>query len=249
MRPQAATHATHHPISPLTCPAPAGNASPSPCPSPCPLRQVNVLFFVNGYIFESVRRPASAESQGVNTTELFGGGRMLATDDLVDLFGYDEGDGGVGSTFLFRYSPWHARLLKSAGGGGDEATIASYPGGIPTGYYAGAYVILQALVALSTWIRLLYYFKGILRLGTLVHTMQRIVNDILPLLALVLVLFIAFWSSIWMLLNVELDSQYNTAWSEAWKVTARRGFYQTHGGLAIRGGGLILLAAAAAPLL
>ena len=33
--------------------------------------------------------------------------------------------------------------------------------------------------------------------------------DIYPLLALMLVLFIAFWSSIWMLINVELEAEYN----------------------------------------
>ena len=192
---------------------------------------VNALFFVNGYIFQSLRRPADELSQGINPDDyVSSSGRR--THALPGSLSFDEvgifgGSGGILDThnfdhesvahqFLFQHSPWHARLLRAAGSGTADLAY-SYPGGLPTGYYAGAYVILQALVALSTWIRLLYYFKGILRLGTLVHTMQRIVMDIYPLLALVLVLFIAFWSSIWMLVNVELVSDYNVDWKSPWK--------------------------------
>ena len=42
--------------------------------------------------------------------------------------------------------------------------------------------------------------------------MQRIVVDIYPLLALISVVFIAFWSSIWMLIQVELEQEFSPEW-------------------------------------
>ena len=190
---------------------------------------VNVLFFVNQYVYESVLRPGNplswvnmtedGEIERLNSVEGYPSGRGRALADFLNggLFGPHEAEFGGGfneeyesvdgSFSIFNYSPWHqvmrldhahARMLRGAGGGGSDDPAAYYPGGLPTGLSAGAYVVLQALVALSTWLRLLYYFKGILRLGTLVHTMQRIVVDIYPLLLLIGVLFIAFWSSIWM---------------------------------------------------
>lgn len=177
---------------------------------------VNALFWVNEYIFESVQRVGDEDSR-VNVTEILNpvrrnlGGSLEFFHDSRDS-SYSHGSSNdLEESFLLRHSPWHARMLKGASAS-TASIIASYPGGIPSGYYASAYVILQALVALISWIRLLYYFKGILRLGTLVHSLQRIVMDIYPLLALIFVLFIAFWSSIWMLINVELEAEYNPDW-------------------------------------
>ena len=55
---------------------------------------------------------------------------------------------------------------------------------------------LQALVMLFAFLRLLYYFRANLKFGALVHTVIRVLLDILPMAALLfvftLVLQVAF---------------------------------------------------------
>ena len=170
---------------------------------------VNILFLLHQEVAGSVWQMGVVEAY--NATDFaMAAGRRLAEEHMV---------AGLDMAFSLAafedevpfdgFLPEHVagRILRGSGGSsatGGLTAAAMYPYGVPTGNRAGAYVILQSLVALSTWIRLLYYFKGILRLGTLVHTLQRIFLDIYPLLVLIIVLFIAFWSSMWMLINVEL---------------------------------------------
>ena len=47
---------------------------------------------------------------------------------------------------------------------------------------------MQSIVTLIMWLRLLFYFKGVLSLGALVHSMTKIISDIIPLIALIAVL-------------------------------------------------------------
>lgn len=54
------------------------------------------------------------------------------------------------------------RLLKT--GGTPYALVF-------TGYWPGVYFWLQGIVMFCAWTRLLYYFRGFLRLGALVHSM------------------------------------------------------------------------------
>ena len=203
---------------------------------------VNVIFLVNEHIYQSVLRPNGDEYSWINITadgsvvylDSIEGypshtpGRRalgLGLDGSEDGGGFDD-DGSWAEWSLLSYSPWHQvmrqneahllhmRALKGGGGGGGGGADLAVDSGVPTGMAAGAYIILQALVALFTWLRLLYYFKGILRLGTLVHAMQRIVVDIYPLLLLIAVLFIAFWSSIYMLIEVQLEDEYSREWTD-----------------------------------
>ena len=43
------------------------------------------------------------------------------------------------------------------------------------------YVVLTALVLLLAWLRLLFFFRGVLQLGAFVHTLLAIVADIKPI--------------------------------------------------------------------
>ena len=171
---------------------------------------VNSLFLYHAFIFIPMAITRQNPEYAFNVTDVIleeAGARRLHADDGLDLYGMMGDD---------MQTDGHGRYLKGAGGGSSAAELI-FPGGVPSGRVAGIFVILQAAGSLCTWIRLLYFFKGILRLGTLVHTMQKIVIDITPLLILILVLFIAFWSAIWMLMGVELEQAYSPEWNDVSK--------------------------------
>ena len=128
---------------------------------------VNFLFIMHQNIHDAVWRVGVVE--GYNATGYDEDSRRLQEAYGLAGWGFDNSQP---DNHFAHFAYGHGRGLRgSGGGGGTTGAAAEYPYGVPTGNRAGAYVILQALVALSSWVRLLYYFKGILRLGTLVHTL------------------------------------------------------------------------------
>jgi len=102
----------------------------------------------------------------------------------------------------------HGRFLKAGAGSSSSATA----NGLQTGVRPSLYIILQAVVSLLSIIRLLFYFKGNLRLGALVHTIWRIFGDIVPLGVLIGVLTLAFWSAIYLMMSIELTEEESPEW-------------------------------------
>lgn len=136
--------------------------------------------------------------------------RMLAEDLVHDnpapLMGGHHGFGlhdAIGEDWIEGDHPFR-RVLKAKGssGGGEDIYGETYS-------ELGPFVVLQSFVVVTSTLRLLYFFKGNLRLGALVHTLFRIVIDILPLMTLVVVFLFAFTGS--MMIMVMHELQY-----EAW---------------------------------
>ena len=69
----------------------------------------------------------------------------------------------------------------------------------------GVIVYLQAIVSLVVALRVLYFFRGSLVLGTLVASFVTIVRDSLPLLLLVTVFLLSFSFSITVLMQAACD--------------------------------------------
>ena len=129
-----------------------------------------------------------------------------ATGGLIDngrrLLGSPMGDGGDGFEDLYGGA---GRILRATASGGASTSYGS-------GLRVSVYIILQAITSLLSILRLVFYFKGVLRLGALVHTMVRIIRDILPLNLLIAVLTLAFWSAIYLLMSVELTEEGSPEW-------------------------------------
>ena len=67
-------------------------------------------------------------------------------------------------------------------------------------------------MCLAVCLRVLYFFRGSLRLGALTHTLGAIVVDILPLLILLSVFVIAFCTAATILIIHELDDVVYGQW-------------------------------------
>ena len=66
-------------------------------------------------------------------------------------------------------------------------------------------VCSQSLIVLVTFLRTLYYFRGWLRLGALIHTMLRIFYDIFPLMIMLLLVTSGFAFSLMVLVRIEVS--------------------------------------------
>jgi len=97
------------------------------------------------------------------------------------------------------------RLLKAVGSaGGGELTTSEL-----TGWTAGWFMSLQALVILFSFLRLLYFFRANLEFGALVHMVMRVMADIIPMTGLLAVIIFGFSFSLLVLLQCELGEQAN----------------------------------------
>jgi len=76
----------------------------------------------------------------------------------------------------------------------------------------GAFVYLQAFVCLGLCHRVLFFFRGSLKLGALTHILGSICFDILPLLILLFVFVLAFCASSYILLIHELGEEAYPEW-------------------------------------
>jgi hypothetical protein len=135
----------------------------------------------------------------------------------------EGGDGGgVGGVGVATPLDWHAhaaqslqhepsslraRLLRSQGGSGGDATLEG-----ETFNFPGLFIQLQSLIVLLSTLRILYFFKGSLKLGALTHTLGRILVDIMPLMILLAVFVFAFTGSMMLLLMAELEHEYHVEW-------------------------------------
>jgi len=124
----------------------------------------------------------------------------LHGDDLVD---HELGYGAV----LGAGSPHHPlRSLRgrASSGSGDEFGIKYNEKGV--------IVYLQAVVSLAVALRVLYFFRGSLKLGALTHTLGAIAVDIRPLIILVLVFVVGFCAAAMILIIHELDDVLYGEW-------------------------------------
>jgi len=102
------------------------------------------------------------------------------------------------------------------------------PNGVNTGQDVGLYTVLLAAVLLTSFLRSLYFFRGWLTLGALVHTFERILIAILPLMLLLVVVLLGFAFAIWVLVQTELDTSVVPGWEspfEALFVVVNMGLY------------------------
>jgi len=90
------------------------------------------------------------------------------------------------------------QLRTSAASGGLSPDIEW------TGYIPGFFLAVQAIVIFASWVRTLFFFRGFLRLGALVHSMVQIAYDIVPLLCLCAVFLPAFGFAMWVLVQAEI---------------------------------------------
>lgn len=116
---------------------------------------INALFVLRDHAPKLIR-PSTTYDAGLYNSTL--GSRRLFEDvaDFSHALGADEYADGLDNH----------RMLRAAAGG--TVLVA---GGIVTGEKPTLYIVLQAVVSLLSFLRLLFYFKGVLRLGALVHTM------------------------------------------------------------------------------
>ena len=157
---------------------------------------INTLFLLRDHV------PSALIQRNVTGNAIDYYGRRLYEPDLGAVaFGGELDLAGGGNDVA-------GRLLRASGGSGGDG----FGTDISTDNRPGVYIVLQAIVSLLSFLRLLFYFKGVLRLGALVHTMTRIVFDIIPLAILILVLMVAFWSSIYLLMYVELTEADSPEW-------------------------------------
>jgi hypothetical protein len=131
---------------------------------------------------------------------------LLVTRDAYSLVVYDDDDG---------YAPPAAppplrRMLKAKGGSDTGDTEDGL-----THADLGPLVHMQSIVILSVCVRLIYYFRGNLHLGALIHTFIQIIIDVAPLLILVGVLVVAFGYSMMALIMHELNEDVHPEWHSA----------------------------------
>ena len=94
------------------------------------------------------------------------------------------------------------RELRARGGDGVTDVIGE------TWNVPGVFIYLQSVVVLTVSWRLLFFFRGNLRLGALTHTFGRICVDIVPLMAFLFVFIFGFTASMMILIMHELDEEY-----------------------------------------
>lgn len=122
---------------------------------------------------------------------------LLVGDEAIDALGamgegldnsgdWHGGWGGLEGHALHEHGHGHGgelpalgslRRLRAGKAGTSDADVAGETFAVP-----GTMIFLQSLVVLVATLRLLYFFRGSLRLGALTHTIHRIFIDIMPLM-------------------------------------------------------------------
>ena len=83
--------------------------------------------------------------------------------------------------------------------------------------------VLQAILMISLYFGMLYYFRGFLRFAVLVHVLYSIITDIMPFLMLLTTLWIGFALALWLLLQYVvrvIDSDLQFAAMKSWSAGA-----------------------------
>ena len=103
----------------------------------------------------------------------------------------------------------HGRVLK----GGDESTgLSSYA---LTGRSAGPFMSLQSFVVLTSFLRLLYFFRASIQFGALVPCVTQILVDIAPMIVLLSIITLGFSFSMLVLMQCELGAEDFPDYSDA----------------------------------
>ena len=100
-------------------------------------------------------------------------------------------------------------LKANRGSGGETLALVGETGSRP-----GWFLQISAIVVLTVSLRLLYFFRGNLRLGALTHTFSNIVNDIIPLMIFLIVFIIGFTASMMVLVMHELNHSHYPEWHD-----------------------------------
>jgi len=101
----------------------------------------------------------------------------------------------------------------------------------------GAFINLQSVVVLTVCWRLLFFFRGNLRLGALTYTFGRILIDILALMTFLLVFIVGFTAAMMILVMHELDETYYSQWHnfhDAFYIIINMGLYAQSEPVALR---------------
>ena len=166
---------------------------------------INVLFCLRDVMSPSVRSTLLVHYDYYNLTAAR---RLSETDDHHLVPPADAFDDAAD------WPPHHHRLrglrASSMGGGASAGT---------SGHLNGAIIYLLSVQCLALCLRMLYFFRGSLKLGALSHAMNAIIVDILPLMVLLLLFVVAFCFAMTILVVNEVDSETGElyAWFDFWE--------------------------------
>ena len=211
---------------------------------------INVLFVLRDFVPDALLYTIP------NATEVAEGGRRLGEELLDQLlveprlphyqphYQHSFGGGmgfGAGEAEYDALGHGFRNLKAKSGNAGADVEVGE------TGYQAGAFVLLQSIVVVTSTLRLLYFFRGLLRLGALTHTLYRIIIDILPLITLLIVFILGFTGAMMVLIMQELDPgagrEYQTwhSFVDVMYVVVNIGLYTYYDPLALKIGRHVLI--------
>ena len=96
------------------------------------------------------------------------------------------------------------RALRAGGSSLATNTGATFT---LTGLEAGAFMSVQSMVVLSSFLRLLYFFRANIEFGSLVPSVVQIIFDSLPIIVLLLIVTLGFTFALLVLLQCELSEE------------------------------------------
>ena len=174
---------------------------------------VNALFWLRDV--GTIRADAMLLEFDVNGTAIATQRRLAAP--LVDSFVHAAAavgtfDGAADEEDPAQLLLGAGRQLRGRGPGGGVEIVGETRSNI------GIFVLLQSVVVLMVTLRLLFFFRGSLRLGALTHTLGRIIIDIIPLMVLLVVFVVAFTGATMILVMHELDIDYFPQWHDFMQV-------------------------------